>query len=191
MHHTPEDNAAAAKKAIELLNAKELVGGQQYFGLYLQQLQERVKSLKALNEPMIGDGLVKSDDDLTFWLEALIAKSPKLNMADLKQQAAMPLSSFLRRDPWTDQLITLHTAYEPLLSPADKMPFEVTPAYIKLTYYKSPSETPAAPAGATAPSDQQAPGADAPASGTANPPQETAPAGQNTPASGTANPPQN
>jgi hypothetical protein len=110
MHHTDADNAAAAKKAIELLSAKELDGGQQYFGLYLQQLQLRVKSLKALNEPMIGDGLVKSDNDPTFWLAAMMAKSPKLDMNDLKQMAAMPLSSFLRRDPWTDQVITMHAA---------------------------------------------------------------------------------
>ena len=140
MHHTDADNAAAAKKAMELLSAKELEGGQQHFGLYLQQLQQRVKSLKALNEPMIGDGLVKSDDDPTFWLAALMAKGPKLDMNDLKQQAAMPLSSFLRRDPWTDQVITKHAAYEPMLSPADKMPFEVEPVYIKLAYYKT--ETP-------------------------------------------------
>jgi hypothetical protein len=39
----------AAKKAIELLNAKELADGQQYFGLYLQQLQQRLKGLTALN----------------------------------------------------------------------------------------------------------------------------------------------
>ena len=55
MHHTDADNAAAAKKALELLSAKELADGQQYFGLYLQQLQQRVKALKALNEPLIGD----------------------------------------------------------------------------------------------------------------------------------------
>jgi hypothetical protein len=140
MHHTDTDNAAAAKKAMELLSAKELEGGQQYFGLYLQQLQQRVKSLKALNEPMIGDGLVKSDDDPAFWLAPLMSKSPKLDMNDLKQQAAMPLSSFLRHDPWTDQVITKHVAYEPMLSPADKMPFEVEPVYIKLNYYKT--ETP-------------------------------------------------
>jgi hypothetical protein len=134
MHHTDADNAAAAKKAIELLSTKELEGGQQYFGLYLRQLQQRVKSLKALNEPVIGDSLVKSDVDQTFWLAAIMAKSPKLDMNDLKQAAAMPLSSFLRRDPWTDQVITLHTAHEPFLSPADKMPFEVEPVHIKLSY---------------------------------------------------------
>ena len=105
-----------------------------------------MKSLKALNEPMIGDGLVKSDNDPTFWLAAMMAKGPKLDMKDLKQQAAMPLSSFLRRDPWTDQVITMHAAYEPLLSPADKMPFEVEPVYIKLGYYKPPADAAAAPA---------------------------------------------
>jgi hypothetical protein len=180
MHHTEADNEAAAKKALELLNAKELAGGQQYFGLYLQQLQARLGGLKALNEPMIGDGLVKSDKDQTFWMATLMAKSPKLNVADLKQQAAMPLSSFLRRDPWTDQLITLHTAFEPLLSPADKMPFEVTPVYIKLSYYKAPEQT-APSAGAPANTPQPQPPADNTTNPAAAPPATT----------GTANPPQN
>ncbi len=150
MHHTDADNAAAAKKAVELLNAKELEAGQQYFSLYLQQLQARIKNLKALNQPMIGDGLVKSDTDSTFWLADLLPKGPKLDVKDLKQQAAMPLASFLRFDPWTDQVFVLHTAYEPLLSAADRMPFEVAPVYLKLSYYKSPAEAPAAPAAAPA-----------------------------------------
>jgi hypothetical protein len=188
MHHTTEDNAAAAKKAMELLDAKELVGGQQYFGLYLQQLQERVKPLQALNEPMIGDGLVKSDDDLTFWMSALMTKSPKLDMSNLKQQAAMPLSSFLRRDPWTDQMITMHPAFEPLLSPADKMPFEAAPVYIKLTYYKPPTEGAAPSAGAPAAGTETAPAANTDTAPAANP--EPA-AGSTAPATGTANPPQN
>ena len=74
MHHTDADNAEAAKTAIDLLSAKELVDGQKYFGLYLQQLQSRIKALRALNEPMIGDGLVKGDKDLTFWMAALMPK---------------------------------------------------------------------------------------------------------------------
>jgi hypothetical protein len=169
MHHTDADNAAAAKKAMELLSAKELVDGQQYFGLYLQQLQERVKALKALNEPMIGDGLVKSDADPTFWLAAMMAKGPKLDMKNLKQQAAMPLSSFLRFDPWTDQVIPMHSAFEPLLSPADKMPFEVEPVYLKLAYYKPPVDPPAAPPAAPAASADAAPAPTQPAPPTATP----------------------
>jgi len=140
MHHTDDDNTAAAKKALELLSAKELEGGQQYFALYLQQLQQRVKGLRALNQPVIGDGLVKNDNDSTFWMQAITSKGPKLDIKDLKQQAAMPLGSFLRFDPWSDQVIVLHTAYEPLLSAADKMPFEVEPVYLKLGYYKAPAE---------------------------------------------------
>jgi hypothetical protein len=165
MHHTDPDNAEAAKKAMELLNAKELEGGQQYFGLYLQQLQERVKSLKALNEPMIGDGLVKSDNDPTFWMAAIMPKGPKLDMKDLKQQAAMPLSNFLRRDPWTDQVVVMHSTFEPLLAASDKMPFEVTPVYLKLGYYKPPADA-AAPAGNTT---QPAADTTQPAAGTATP----------------------
>ena len=174
MHHTDADNTEAAKKALELLNAKELVDGQKYFGLYLQQLAARVKGLKALNEPMIGDGLVKSDTDSSFWLQAMVPKAPKLDIKDLKQQAAEPLSSFLRFDPWTDKLITLHVAFEPILSPSDKMPFEVAPVYIKLSYYKPPVEVPAA---AAAPADTNAaPAAAAPAAaGTVAPGDQTAP----------------
>ncbi len=138
MHHTDADNEAAAKKAIELLSAKELVDSQPYFALYLEQLKTRSKALKSLNEPMIGDGLMKPDPEGTFWMQALVAKGDKLEMNNLKQQPAMPLSSFLRFDPWTDKLIPMHSAFEPILSAADKMPFEVEPVYLKLSYYKAP-----------------------------------------------------
>ncbi len=192
MHHTDGDNAEAAKKAIELLGVKELEGGQQYFGLYLQQLQARVKSLQALNEPVIGDGLVKSDNDPTFWLAALMPKGPKLDMKDLKQQAAMPLSNFLRRDPWTDQVVVMHSSYEPLLAASDKMPFEVTPVYLKLGYYKPPADA-AAPANATQPAANTAqPAAAQPATDPAQPPAGTAaPAAQPPAQQTTAPPPQN
>jgi hypothetical protein len=171
MHHTDADNTAAAKKAMELLSAKELEGGQQYFSLYLQQLQQRVKSLKALNEPMIGDGLTKSDEDPTFWMAAIEAKGPKLDMKDLKQQAAMPLASFLRFDPWTDQVYVMHSAFEPLLTAADKMPFEVEPVYLKLSYYKPPAEAAAPAPAAAAPADTTPPANNtaAPAASTAAP----------------------
>jgi hypothetical protein len=149
MHHTDLDNESAAKKAVELLNAKELVGGQQYFGLYLQQLQTRLKGLSALNTPMIGDALIKSDKDPTFWMQAMVAKGVKLDMKDLKQQAAMPLASFLRFDPWTDQVIKMNFSFEPIINERDKMPFEVEPVYLKLAYYTPPA-APAAPVAAPA-----------------------------------------
>jgi len=168
MHHTDKDNDDAAKKAVELLNAKELAPGQQYFGLYLQQLQTRLKELPALNTPMIGDALIKSDKDPTFWMQAMVPKGIKLDMKDLKQQAAMPLASFLRFDPWTDQVIKMSYSFEPILNPSDKMPFEVAPVYLKLSYYAPPAP-PAAPAGGT-------PAASAPADAAPAAPASPAPA---------------
>ena len=149
--------------------------GRGTLGSTLQQLQQRVKGLKALNEPLIGDGLVKSDTDPSFWLAALMPKGDKLDVKDLKQQAAEPLSSFLRFDPWTDKVITLHTAFEPILSASDKMPFEVSPVYIKLAYYKAPAPVDQGPPPAPAGSGTVGPPTGAPATDTTTPP-ATAPA---------------
>jgi len=101
----------------------------------------------------------------------MVPKGIKLDMKDLKQQAAMPLASFLRFDPWTDQLVQMHTTFEPLINDRDKMPFEVTPVYLKLSYFKSPASPVAPPAAAPAnqPSDTSPP-----ADATANPAAPTA-----------------
>ena len=193
MGHTDADNIEAAKKAMELLSVKDLADGQQYFSLFLQQLKARQTGLKALTTPQLGDSLLKTDG--TFWMQAIVAKGPKLDNKDVKQQGAMPLSAYLRFDPWTDKVITLHTTLEPLLSSRDKLPFEITPIYLKLGYFVAPAE-PAAPAtgaataapAAGAPTDTTtaAPAAGAPADTTAAPAAGTAPA----PATGTATPPQ-
>ena len=139
MHHSDADNAEAAKKAVQLLSATELVDGQQYFGLYLKQLQQQSKALMSLNAPMLGDALVKSDADPTFWMAPLMGKASKLDVNDIKQQAAMPLDSFLRFDPWSDQVVVMHSSYEPILSAPDKIPLEVAPIYLKLRYFEAPT----------------------------------------------------
>ena len=139
MHHSDADNAEAAKKAVQLLSATELVDGQQYFGLYLKQLQQQSKALMSLNAPMLGDALVKSGADPTFWMAPLMGKASKLDVNDIKQQAAMPLDSFLRFDPWSDQVVVMHSSYEPILSAPDKIPLEVAPIYLKLRYFEAPT----------------------------------------------------
>ena len=180
MHHTDADNTEAAKRAIEYLsNAPELADSQKYFGLYLQQLQQRIKGLKALNEPVIGDALVKSDTDTTFWLAALMPKADKLDVKNLTQQGAVPLSSYLRFDPWTDQVVALHSGFEPILSPSDKMPFEVTPVFIRLSYFQAPSDPAAAPAGTTPAGPTGDPATATPAAQPATPPTQPAPVAPN------------
>ena len=187
MHHTDQENVDAAKKAGELLSVADLSDGQKYFGLYLQQLQAREKGLHALTDAQIGDGLVKEDG--TFWMQAMVSKAPKLNNTDLQQQAAMPLAQLLRFDPWTDKVIQLHSAYAPLLSSRDKLPFEITPVYLKLAYWQPPAP-PAAPASAapTTTGDNTSTPAGAAATGTAAATEATAPT--TTPANPAANPPQ-
>ena len=185
MHHTDQENVDAAKKAVELLNVADIADGQKYFGLYLQQLQAREKGLHALTEPQIGDGLLKEDG--SFWMQALVSKAPKLNNTDLQQQAAMPLAQLLRFDPWTDKVIQLHSAYAPLLSSRDKLPFEITPVYLKLAYWQPPAP-PAAAAPAAPTTGDSTPPAGATNPGTATATETTTPA--TAPATPAANPPQ-
>ncbi|MEO6922925.1 MAG: hypothetical protein ABI142_03805 [Bryocella sp.] len=175
MGHTDADNMEAAKKAMDLLGEKDLTQYQQYFSLYLQQLKVRQAGLKALTTPQLGDSLLKSDG--TFWMQAIISKGPKLNDKDLKQQAAMPLSQYLKFDPWTDKVVVKKTSFEPLLSQRDKMPFEVTPVYLNLSYYVAPvAPAPAAAPGAAPADTTAAPaaGTTAPATGAAEPAATTA-----------------
>jgi hypothetical protein len=154
MRHTDAENDEAAKRAIELLSVKEVADKAKYFGLYLAQLQEREKALHALNEPQLGDGLEKPDG--SFWMSAMISQAPKLDDKDVSQVAAMPLGSLLRYDPWSDKVIQLHAPLIQLLSPRDKLPFEITPVYLKLTYWQPPTAPAAAPAPTTGSAAQPA-----------------------------------
>jgi len=98
----------------------------------------------------------------------------------------MPLSAYLKFDPWTDKVIQMKTAFEPLLSQRDKMPFEITPIYMKLSYYVAPAPPVAAPPAGVAPPDTTA----TPAATTAAPADTTTPAPGTTAAPATAAPPQ-
>jgi hypothetical protein len=81
----------------------------------------------------------------------------------------MPLASFLRFDPWTDQVFVMHSSFEPLLTAADKMPFEVEPVYLKLSYYKPPADAPAPAPAAAAPATPPADNTAAPAAAATTP----------------------
>ncbi len=166
MGHTDQENVEAAKKAMEMLGVKDLTDKEGYFGLYLQQLQAREAGLKALSKPQLGDSLMAPDG--TFWMKDLVAKAPKLDNKNLTQQAAMPLGSLLRSNPWTDQVIQMHAPVVPVLSPRDKLPFEITPVYFKLTYWQPPAAPAASPA---SPASSAPPAAAAAESAAPAPPQ--------------------
>jgi hypothetical protein len=183
MYHTDHDNAEAAKRAMEYLNASLYKDQLPDAGLYYAQLVDRSKALKQLNSPKLGDSLLKADG--TPWMADLQHMSPKLNWDDLAQRPANPLGFWLKTDPWDDKVHQLNAKIYAYMNPRDKMPFEVTPIFYKLQRYDataaaaglSPSVAPgsAAPVATPAASDPNA----QPAAGTpppaATPPDTTAP----------------
>jgi hypothetical protein len=137
MNHSETDDRAAAKKAIEFLNKSVYHDHLSNAGLFFAQLQNRSKELKALTTPRIGDSLL--DADGVPWLVDLAKASPKLDMDNLDQVAALPLGSHLKVDAWDDKVLQLKVKPVPLLNARDKMPFEITPVLFRLTRYRDPA----------------------------------------------------
>jgi hypothetical protein len=166
MNHSAGDDELAAKKAIEFLNNSIYHDRLPTAGLFFVQLQARAKPLKALMTPQIGDSLLRADG--TPWLGDLSKNAPKLDMDKLDQIAALPLGSRLKIDPWDDKVLQLNVKPVPLLNARDKMPFEVTPIFFRLTRYTEPAPAPTPAAVPPTPDSGAAPPA-TPATGQANP----------------------
>jgi hypothetical protein len=65
----------------------------------------------------------------------------------------------LKIDAWDDKVIRLNTKQVPIMNARDKMPFEVTPVFFRLTRYVAPVA--AAPAPAAGAAENTAPAAPA------------------------------
>ncbi len=142
MNHTDVDNAAAAKKAIELFNGSVYKDKAASVGLFFAQLQNREKVLTSLFSPRLGDALIKPDG--TPWLADLGKGAPKLDMNNLTQIAALPIGSNLKTDPWNDKVLALSAKRPVLLNAGDKLPFALTPVYLRLQRYQATTATPPA-----------------------------------------------
>ena len=169
MNHSDVDNAAAAKRGMEYLEASMYKDRLPTAGLYYVQLTERAKVLKALNTPKLGDSLLKPDG--TPWMADLEHQAPKLNWDDLQQTAALPLGSWLKTDPWDDKVHMLNAKRYAPMNARDKMPFEVTPIFYKLQRYDA-ANVPQSAAGAPA----AQPASDQPAAAPENAPPASQPA---------------
>jgi len=141
MNHNETDNEAAAKKAVELFEGSVYKDKAASVGLFFEQLQVREKNLTALLSPRLGDALIKPDG--TPWLAALGKGAPKLDVNNLTQIAALPIGSHTKTDPWNDKILALNAKFPVLLNAADKLPFALTPVYLRLQRYQANAETPA------------------------------------------------
>ncbi len=130
--HNPAEETAADAKAIELLKnspyAQKLGSG----GLYLKQLSARAPVLSALLTSHLGNSFV-DDKGNVIRLAALMTSAPNLDDSKLDQIAALPLGGRIKMDPWGDHVEMVKAPPVTITSVRDKMPFEVTPFFPRLT----------------------------------------------------------
>jgi hypothetical protein len=67
-------------------------------------------------------------------MTALSTSAPALEKKRLDQIAALPIGSRVKLDPWSNQLTMMKADPVALMSPREKMPFEVTPFFPYLSY---------------------------------------------------------
>jgi hypothetical protein len=138
--HIPEEEAAADKKAIDLLNNSPYAQKLDNVGLFLKALQTRAPQLNALLTTHLGNPL--AENGTVNRLSALSTKGPALDNNKLDQVAALPLGGRVKINPWDDKAEMVKTSPVAITSARDKMPFEVTPFYPRLARWGA-SATPA------------------------------------------------
>jgi len=138
--HNPDEEAAADAKAVELLKNSPYAQKLGSAGLYLKQLQARGPMLSALLTAHLGNNLSDSKGQITR-LSALIGSAPNLDESKLDQIAALPLGGRIKLDPWGDHVEMIKAAAVSYTSVRDKMPFEVTPFFPRLTRLGSGAAT--------------------------------------------------
>jgi hypothetical protein len=149
--HIPEEETAADKKALDLLNNSPYAQKLDNVGLFLRALQNRAPQLNALLTTHLGNPL--AENGTVNRLPGLATKGPALDNNKLDQVAALPLGGRVKINPWDDKAEMVKTAPVAITSARDKMPFEVTPFYPRLARYgaSAPSATPATAAANSTP----------------------------------------
>jgi len=146
------EEEAADKKAVELLNNSPYKDKLGNAGLFLKAVQARAPELRNLIRAHLGDSLLNGN---ATKMSSLMTASPQFDPKKADQVAALPLGGRVRVDPWTNQLELIKTKPVAITTAADKMPFEVTPFFPFLIRLGSgaapekaaPQKTAAAPTG--------------------------------------------
>ncbi len=132
--HTPEDEAAADKKALELLKNSPYGEKLNTPGLFLRQVARRGRALSALLTPHLGTGLTDRNGAVDRMV-AFMDSAPSLDPNQLSQIAALPLGGRVKLNAWNDQVELIKTTPVAITSARSKMPLEVTPFFPRLTRY--------------------------------------------------------
>lgn len=141
--HNGADEAAADKKAMELLQSSPYKSKLASAGLFLKALQARSAVLPALLTPHLGNPLGARDRILR--MPELMTSAPVLEMSKLEQVPALALGGRVKVDPWSDQAELVKSPSVPLASVREKMIFEVTPVFPHLARQAEVGEVKSAP----------------------------------------------
>jgi Peptidase family M48 len=125
------DEKAADNKAMVLLENSPYKDKLGNAGLFLKALQDRSSVLTNLINPRLGSRMANGN---ATRMPALFTSAPALEKERLDQVAALPIGSRVKLDPWSNRLSMMNANPVALLSPREKMPFEVTPFFPFLTY---------------------------------------------------------
>lgn len=126
----PAEEAAADSKAMEVLANSPYKDKLANAGLFLKELETRAPELSSLIRPHLGN---RMENGKTIRMSAVLSSAPQLEMQRIDQIAALPLGGRVKLDPWSNRLEMMKTRSVVLLSPQEKMPFEVTPFFPYLT----------------------------------------------------------
>src|SRR6266496_151645 len=130
--HNPDEETAADAKALELLKNSPYAQKLGTAGLYLKQLQARGPQLSALLTAHLGNGFADPKGQI-IRLSAIMTSAPALDDTKLDQVAALPLGGRIKLDPWQDRVEMIKAAPVAITSARDKMPFELTPFFPRLS----------------------------------------------------------
>lgn len=131
---TAADEDAADKRALELLGNSPYKDKLANAGLFLRALQANAPELKSLIRPHMGNGLASGK---SIRMSALLNSAPQLQTQRTDQIAALPLGGRVKLDPWSNRVELLKAKPVALISPQEKMPFQVTPFFPYLTRLNS------------------------------------------------------
>jgi hypothetical protein len=129
------DDSEADLKGLELLQKSPYRDKLSTAGLFLRALETRKKDVTWLISPHYGNRLTRSN--LIHLTAMKIA--PELELRNVAQVPALPLGSRIKLDPWDDHVELQKGKSVPLVSPRDKMSFEVTPIFPNLVRIHPPS----------------------------------------------------
>jgi polysaccharide biosynthesis/export protein len=126
----PHELAEAGKKTIEIMRASPYQNTANA-GLFLKALAGRSSALPRLLEANLGDQM--ANPEALARLAEFAASAPALEENKMEQIAALPLGSRVKLNPCDNRIELVKTRPIALLSPREKMPFEVTPFALYLT----------------------------------------------------------